>query len=303
MVVFTCDGCGESVKKNQVDKHRGSCRRVHTFTCMDCLKTFAGDSFRAHIKCVSEEQKYAAKGYVKKENKGEVKQDKWTEQVQNAIRNTSAADGMLKKLLNDLVQYTNIPRKEKKFINFLENSLRIRNPGLARKAWEAISKASEMKKDENGKEKEKEEVGNNGKEETKLNGQETEVSLEEDKKGKKRRQPEDLNQPESNGIASKKSKQSSDLEESNREERNGIQEIRWNELIKKTLKEAPEGRMKIKKLRKKIVKQVSGSTEVEEGNLETNFGEYLAKCSRVVIDDSGKFAQLISKKKVEQEVE
>jgi len=41
MVVFHCGGCGEALKKNQVDKHIGSiCRRVQTLSCIDCGKDF-----------------------------------------------------------------------------------------------------------------------------------------------------------------------------------------------------------------------------------------------------------------------
>jgi DNA-directed RNA polymerase subunit RPC12/RpoP len=41
MVVFHCGSCGESLKKNQVDKHIGfTCRRVQTLSCADCGKDF-----------------------------------------------------------------------------------------------------------------------------------------------------------------------------------------------------------------------------------------------------------------------
>ena len=38
MVYFTCNGCGESMKKNQVDKHVMRCRRCEVLSCMDCQK-------------------------------------------------------------------------------------------------------------------------------------------------------------------------------------------------------------------------------------------------------------------------
>lgn len=81
MVFFTCDGCGESVKKPSVEKHRWTCKRSHALSCMDCNKVFRDDEYKNHVKCISEEQKYAAKGFVPKQNKGEVKQEKWFEQV------------------------------------------------------------------------------------------------------------------------------------------------------------------------------------------------------------------------------
>jgi len=41
MVYFNCDACGESLKKNQVEKHRYKCRNCHVLSCVDC-----GHSFR-----------------------------------------------------------------------------------------------------------------------------------------------------------------------------------------------------------------------------------------------------------------
>lgn len=102
MVFFSCDKCGESVKKQQVcalllslinydqiceqvDKHRTRCGWNTVFHCLDCQKGFAGDEYKAHIKCISEAQKYGGAGFVPKEAKGELKQNQWAEQVNNAI--------------------------------------------------------------------------------------------------------------------------------------------------------------------------------------------------------------------------
>ena len=39
MVFFTCNACGESLKKNQVEKHyRFKCRQCEVLTCVDCHK-------------------------------------------------------------------------------------------------------------------------------------------------------------------------------------------------------------------------------------------------------------------------
>jgi hypothetical protein len=42
MVFFVCDGCNESLKKNQVDKHAMKCRDCWAVTCVDCSVTFPG---------------------------------------------------------------------------------------------------------------------------------------------------------------------------------------------------------------------------------------------------------------------
>ena len=42
MVFFTCDACGESLKKAQVEKHyKFKCRSCSVLTCVDCQKVGA----------------------------------------------------------------------------------------------------------------------------------------------------------------------------------------------------------------------------------------------------------------------
>lgn len=64
MVVFTCSYCGEPVKKPAVSKHYDTrCRgRNPNLTCVDCLKDFRGTEYEAHTKCISESERYGAKG-------------------------------------------------------------------------------------------------------------------------------------------------------------------------------------------------------------------------------------------------
>lgn len=75
MVFFTCSHCGESVKKPSVAKHyQTKCRNYTPFlTCVDCLKDFKENEYEAHTKCVTEDERYSAKGYVPKPsaNKGD----------------------------------------------------------------------------------------------------------------------------------------------------------------------------------------------------------------------------------------
>lgn len=68
-----------------------------------------------------------------------MKQERWTEQVENAINNVKSTNPRLKGLLTRILGFTNIPRKEAKFVNFLKNSVRINDEGLCREAWKAIS--------------------------------------------------------------------------------------------------------------------------------------------------------------------
>lgn len=77
MVVFTCQHCGEPVKKPLVSKHyeRKCHGRLPDLTCVDCLKDFRGNAYEAHTKCISESERYGAKGSIQPNsvNKGNIK--------------------------------------------------------------------------------------------------------------------------------------------------------------------------------------------------------------------------------------
>ncbi len=82
-----------------------------------------------------------------KQNKGEAKQEQWYENVMLAIRN-SPANRRLQAILKKLEDYPNIPRKEAKFMNFLQNSMNIKERKLAKEVWIAISTAAKQIEDE-----------------------------------------------------------------------------------------------------------------------------------------------------------
>lgn len=79
MVVFTCNHCGESLKKNVVEKHKFRCRKDISVSCMDCFKDFYEDDYQTHAICISEAERYSGKDYVPKpgQNKGQRKQEAW----------------------------------------------------------------------------------------------------------------------------------------------------------------------------------------------------------------------------------
>ncbi|KAK7469790.1 hypothetical protein BaRGS_00036217 [Batillaria attramentaria] len=138
MVFFNCNACGESLKKNQVEKHYlTKCRRCEVLSCVDCGKEFWGDSYQTHTKCISEEEKYSGKNYVAKVNKGEAKQEQWIQKVQAAIQK-AAANPQLKTVLKRLEEFPNVPRKKAKFENFLKCSLRVFNTGLHNAVWDLL---------------------------------------------------------------------------------------------------------------------------------------------------------------------
>jgi len=142
-VFFTCNACGASLKKNQVEKHYlHQCRQCEVLSCIDCQKDFPGDSYKEHTKCISEEEKYSAKGWQPKANanKGAKKQAAWLERLQNLIQDRShTLDNDVKQVLSMIQGYENIPRKRQKFINFCKNVLsRKFSPFVIDKTWEVF---------------------------------------------------------------------------------------------------------------------------------------------------------------------
>jgi cell growth-regulating nucleolar protein len=78
MVYFTCASCGHNFKKNEIERHRFSCRSS-MFTCIDCNKDFINDDYKMHTKCVTESERYESKSFVASVNKGEAKQTAWVD--------------------------------------------------------------------------------------------------------------------------------------------------------------------------------------------------------------------------------
>ncbi|XP_061688403.1 cell growth-regulating nucleolar protein [Syngnathoides biaculeatus] len=146
MVFFTCNACGESLKKAQVDKHVTMCRSCQVLSCIDCGKDFWGDDYKNHIKCVSEDQKYGGKGYEAKANKGDVKQHQWIQKVHEAM-NKPGVSVKLKAVLQQVSAYDNVPRKKSKFENWMRNSLRITNSSLLEEVWGILNAPTDITPD------------------------------------------------------------------------------------------------------------------------------------------------------------
>lgn len=138
MVFFTCNACGESLKKAQIQKHTSMCRGCRVLSCIDCGKDFWGEDYKSHVKCISEDQKYGGKNYEAKANKGDVKQQQWIQRVQAAL-DKPGVSAMLRSVLQQVATYDNVPRKKAKFQNWIKNSLRIYDSSLQNQVWEIFS--------------------------------------------------------------------------------------------------------------------------------------------------------------------
>jgi len=144
MVYFECQKCNETVKKPKLARHLQMCGSGYV-SCIDCLKVFAWNEWESHTSCVSEAQKYQGKLYEAKEDnkKGQVKQDAWIDNIQKKIEDpASGISAQTKGLLERLLGFNNIPRKQRPFGNFVKNSVKIWDEKKIGEMWEVISSAN-----------------------------------------------------------------------------------------------------------------------------------------------------------------
>ncbi|KAE8740837.1 hypothetical protein FOCC_FOCC013629 [Frankliniella occidentalis] len=129
MVFFTCNICGESLKKKDVEKHCNTrCRGGPFLTCVDCLKDFRED-FVKHTVCVTEDDRYSANGLKGIQSKQKSKQQQWVEVVQETVSKTiddgvSGLTPSIRSLLLWLQDQPTLPDKAKPFTNFIKNARR-----------------------------------------------------------------------------------------------------------------------------------------------------------------------------------
>jgi cell growth-regulating nucleolar protein len=201
MVFFVCEGCNESMKKNQVDKHAARCRSCHAVTCVDCSVTFYGNDYASHLTCVSEAEKYEKTLYKAKVVTKLNPQETWTALIEEAATRSEEApkhirDNVLR--MNDL---GNVPRNKNKFINFVKNSMKIYNTNIIEEIWNFLEKLKEQKNVEKALTATKVEIKNEAKtDKTEINVEisskveesntEEEIDNENKKKEKKARKAE-----------------------------------------------------------------------------------------------------------------
>ncbi|XP_077460140.1 cell growth-regulating nucleolar protein [Stigmatopora argus] len=145
MVFFTCNSCGESIKKAQVEQHVFKCwGRQILLSCIDCGKEFRGEDYKNHVQCISEAEKYGGKDYQAKSNKLHAKQDEWIQKISEA-RNNPGVSEELKYVLRQISTFNNVPRKKRKFEAWISNSwLHIKDPRLVGEVWTILNSASEI---------------------------------------------------------------------------------------------------------------------------------------------------------------
>ncbi|NXT41541.1 LYAR protein, partial [Pelecanoides urinatrix] len=188
MVVFTCDACGESVKKAQVEKHVNICRNCQCLSCMDCGKDFWGDDYKEHVKCVSEDQKYGGKDFEAKTNKGDAKQQEWIQKIHKVMKKPNISP-KVRNILEQMRVFDNIPRKKVKFQNWMKNSLRITDSTLQDQVWDIFSEATRNVSSEKEQDKpQQKEEGQSAETEEKTMAEENGITDDKIKRKKNKRE-------------------------------------------------------------------------------------------------------------------
>ncbi|KAA0183553.1 hypothetical protein HAZT_HAZT005057 [Hyalella azteca] len=191
MVFFVCSACGSSFKSKQAKMHTFRCRDS-AFSCMDCGKEFQGYSFTEHTQCITESEKYHGSHHVPKTSLD--KNALWVEKVKNHL-NKQETKPFLKKMVGKMLEMPNIPRKEKKFMNFVRTNLNVSSEQIVQGLWELVSGAMAVADNasaENVADKENSSAVQNGQnlEEKVTNGVADDMQMKEQKTQSLQKNPE-----------------------------------------------------------------------------------------------------------------
>ncbi len=232
---------------------------------------FNKDTFSAHVQCMSEEQRYSGKDYVPKanQNKGQRKQEAWVDMVRGITEKKANISKGVKDILTKISAYDNIPRKKAKFLNFMKNSFRYMKVNELEEAWVLLEEAiNETKKSPEGNQKpEDPKPEMNGKRKLEVT-ESTEEPVQ--KKKKKSKDPEDQDQENDQEVSSTTTDS----------------KFKWQDAIKNILS-AKNNEIKLKKLKKKVLKQYQSFTGITAvgDKIENKFNKKIAKLKGVVVDN------------------
>lgn len=187
-------------------------------------------------------------------------------------KNKNLSQGV-KKVLETISTYDNIPRKKAKFLNFMKNSFKYFKVNELEEAWSLLEVAlKESKPQQNGTNNKKEEANGHAVNE---NG--------------KRKLDEENEQHEENGTKAKKKKIEEEIKAENGkvepEEEEKTEKFNWTEVIRSIILNK-NNEIKLSKLRKKVLnkyKKLTGS-EISD-KIENKFNKKLKKSKGFIVDN------------------
>ncbi|XP_021697945.1 cell growth-regulating nucleolar protein [Aedes aegypti] len=312
MVFFTCNHCGESLKKQAVEKHGWKCKRELNVSCMDCQKDFHGKEYDAHTSCITEAEKYSGKDYVPKANanKGAKKQEAWLDTIRSITDSKRNLSKGISEVFNVIRKNDNIPRKQKGFLNFFANSAKHIRRNDVEAAWALLEE--EVKKNQTNAAEQNQTNGavpdgmwipgqkatvpkekQNGNEEPKQNGfkkrkleeekdEQVEVPAKKTKKKDKQQKQNGTTEQEHEQLVAPVVEENGTNDSST-----GGDKFKWGDVIRSTLM-SKNNEMKLDKLKKKVLKkyrQLMGGEEVSD-KIERKFSKKLTKLGVEVDNDT-----------------
>ncbi|CAB9508795.1 Cell growth-regulating nucleolar protein [Seminavis robusta] len=259
MVFFTCDGCGETLKKSQVDGHANRCRRCDSVSCVDCSICFYGDDYRSHTSCsMTEVDNLVASRGGNNKSKKLSPQEAWMELLNSSV---STAPPSIQWHLQQMVQLDNVPRKEKQFRNFAINSLNLRGNSAQKILdciWSHLNEQRELQKQQKEQLQKK-------KEETKQPQQSSDSTATPSTSDETK--SDDVSNSVSDTEDQSSSNNNNNKDDNNNKEESGNDDKAMYKNVKKAtkklLKKAPNRSMKFKSLQKALREQM-GTTDKEK---------------------------------------
>jgi len=239
MVVFICDGCSATLKKNQVDAHAAKCYKCVSVCCVDCNVSFFGDDYRMHTSCITESEKYEGQFGKKKNKHKRNPQDEWMDIVTTCGTSASLPSSM-HGYFATMGLLDNIPRKEKQFRNFTANSLKLRGhqTAIVDEIWTILNTEREKRQALKKQQQEK-------------------LDAQKQQEQEEAQTQNEQHEPKTDATTTTTATATMDPK-------------RIKKAIKKTLKQAPNKAMKLKALRK-MVGTAANLTKAEQKRLKKWF--------------------------------
>ncbi|XP_055532444.1 uncharacterized protein C16C10.8 [Wyeomyia smithii] len=297
MVFFTCNHCGESLKKQAVEKHGWRCKQTINVSCMDCQKDFTGRAYDAHTSCITEAEKYSGKDYVPKANvnKGAKKQEAWLDTIRSITDKKKNLSKGVSEVFNVIRKNDNIPRKQKGFLNFFQNSAKHIKQNDVQAAWSLLEEEVKNCSNNNGSQKpsngsdfngvkinETNGCTENGSTKRKLIETVTDsVDTEQPTQKKKKKRQDNFPNDQTNLM-------DASIVESEILDSQQAEKFKWREAIRTTLS-AKGNEMKLNKLKKKVLKKYHKfvGCSVDAGDkVERKFSKTVTKLGLVVDNET-----------------
>jgi len=295
MVFFCCEGCNETLKKKQIERHfslRKNCRSV---SCVDCSQVFYGNEYDQHNICISEAEKYEKSLYKKKTQKRSP-QEIWMDVINESIANIGSLSlsHQAKNVLKNMQNYPNVPRNENKFKNFISNCMKVRDTNVQVEIWKYLSsKKSNVPENDNVTNLNQSDITSVDTKENENNEAKTDeennsnLAFESEKKSrKKRKKDEEANNDGSRQeLQSNKKRKCGLISEENKPSKTEQPKIKWKKYVKHVFTEN-EGPIKLKKLKKIIVKQILAENDsFEKSTVKSLFDENISTFKHISIEN------------------